>query len=165
MKHRLLLFGHAWLVAFIVITVASITVLLTPMDGKAAVVASVVTLGLGFCYFAQRQNLDELRLFKDLFVEFNTRYNDLNDYLLDIRAGRIEDPNKIRKILIDYFNLCSEEFFFFRLGHIHEDVWRSWCRGMLYFIEHEKIRPIWDDEVKQNSYYGLSIEKVQKGAT
>jgi hypothetical protein len=164
MKHRLLFFRHAWWVAFTVITVASITILLTPIEGKAAILASVVTLGLGFCYFAQRQNLDELRLFKELFVDFNKRYNDLNDHLLDIRDGRIEDATMIRKILVDYFNLCAEEFFFFRHGHIHEDVWRSWCQGMLFFIEHGKIRPIWDDEVKQDSYYGLTIEKIRKGA-
>ncbi len=106
-----------------------------------------------------------MRLFKELFVEFNRRYNDLNDDLLDIREGQMNDDRKKLKTLVAYFNLCAEEFFFHEHGHIHRDVWHPWCKGMLFFIEHESISPIWDRESMQGSYYGLTIQKIRDGAS
>src|SRR5271170_1686655 len=35
----------------------------------------------GFTYFLYRQHLDETKLFKELFAEFNARYDALNDDL------------------------------------------------------------------------------------
>lgn len=44
----------------------------------------------GFFYFAYRQHLDETRLFRELFADFNARYDKLNDgvELDSIRATR-----------------------------------------------------------------------------
>lgn len=150
--------------AFIFVVVASVVAWWLRIDAKAEVLVSFVALVLGLCYFAQRQGLDEMRLFKELFVEFNARYNDLNDDLLDIRDGRMEDAAKARKKLIDYFNLCAEECLFFRHGHIHENVWRAWCRGMLFFIESDNIRATWNSEMQQGSYYGLTLDIIRRGA-
>jgi hypothetical protein len=41
----------------------------------------------GFFYFVYRQHLDETKLFKELFVEFNARYDKLNDGLNVILSG------------------------------------------------------------------------------
>ena len=41
----------------------------------------------GFTYFLYRQHLDETKLFKELFVEFNARYDKLNDNLNAILFG------------------------------------------------------------------------------
>ena len=41
----------------------------------------------GFFYFMYRQHLDETKLFKELFVEFNARYDRLNDGLNRILVG------------------------------------------------------------------------------
>ena len=45
----------------------------------------------GFGHFLYRHHLDETKLFKELFVEFNARYDILNDGLNKIVAGRNED--------------------------------------------------------------------------
>jgi hypothetical protein len=42
----------------------------------------------GFFYFVYRQHLDETKLFKDLFLEFNARYDKLNDGMNRILVGR-----------------------------------------------------------------------------
>lgn len=44
----------------------------------------------GLTYFIYRQHLDETKLFKELFVEFNQRYDRLNDPLNKILFGRRE---------------------------------------------------------------------------
>jgi hypothetical protein len=41
----------------------------------------------GFTYFLYRQHLDEAKLFKELFAEFNARYDALNNDLNTILFG------------------------------------------------------------------------------
>jgi hypothetical protein len=111
----------------------------------------------GFFYFVYRQHLDETRLFKDLFVEFNSRYDKLNDELNSILAGPREGElaEKERDRVFGYFNLCAEEYFFYKAGYIDEFVWQSWCRGMNVFFGHPRIRNLWDTDCKADSYYGF----------
>ena len=111
----------------------------------------------GFFYFAYRQHLDETRLFKELFVEFNARYGKLNDRLNAISSGPREGQlsQSDRELLFSYFNLCAEEYFFYKAGYIDQEVWKSWCRGISVFLEHPRIRELWDSDCKADSYYGF----------
>src|SRR5271156_2026924 len=62
-----------------------------------------------FVYFLYRQHLDEAKLFKELFTEFNRRYDALNDHLNTILFGPLDgslSPDE-RKHLFSYFNLCA----------------------------------------------------------
>lgn len=76
----------------------------------------------GFTYFLYRQHLDETKLFKELFVEFNARYDKLNDDLNTIlfgpREGDLSDTE--RELLFSYFNLCAEEYFFYKAGYLDD---------------------------------------------
>lgn len=125
------------------------------------------TFGLvgGFVAFLYTQHLQQSRLFKELFTEFNQRYNQLNESLNAIRVRpegsplRDEDTNT----LYDYFNLCAEEYLFFRAGYIDIDVWRSWCHGMQYFINDPEIRRLWEVELKSDSYYGFTLDEASQG--
>lgn len=67
----------------------------------------------GFTYFLYRQHLDEAKLFKDLFADFNARYGTLNDglnaILFGARDGSLSTDE--RKLLFSYFNLCAEEYY------------------------------------------------------
>ena len=74
------------------------------------------------------------------------------------------DDNELQAI-IDYFNLCAEEYFFFNEGYIDHRVWRSWCRGMLQYLEAVPFRDIWATEGSKESYYGLTLEEIRKGAS
>ena len=56
-------------------------------NDRISLVGSVVAGGLGFCYFVQQQRLSETSLFKDLFTEFNARYDRMNDKLLEIHGS------------------------------------------------------------------------------
>lgn len=111
----------------------------------------------GFTYFLYRQHLDETKLFKELFLEFNARYDKLNDGLNRIlfgpREGNLSEAE--RDLLFSYFNLCAEEYFFYKAGYLEQHVWKSWHRGMDVFFKDPRIRDLWDRDCKADSYYGF----------
>src|SRR6266478_3556095 len=103
------LFRYAWGIALAVVLAILIGVLVLPVKNLESVVVGTMALGLGFCYFAQKQNHDEIQLFKELFTEFNCRYSKMNEDLDDILHGTPKDDGSVRKQLVEYFNLCAEE--------------------------------------------------------
>lgn len=130
-------------------------------------IGATIISTLGFSYFCQQQKLAETQLFKELFTEFNQRYDNLNEILADIRSCENPsnlDPHKSKKI-VDYFNLCAEEFLFRDKGYIPDIVWGSWCRGMLENFNNPAIKQAWENEIVSNSYYGLTMQKIKEGAT
>ena len=113
-----------------------------------------------FVFFVQRQALEELRLFKELFTEFNRRYDNLNEALNRIasrNAGEDLESSE-RDVLNDYFNLCAEEYLFCQRDYIYPEVWRSWFNGMKFFYRNDRIRRYWRSELESESYYGLRLE-------
>lgn len=66
--------------------------------------------------------------------------------------------------MVDYFDLCADGYLFFKEGYIHREVWRSWCRGMLWYLRLNHFHDIWTDEMEADSHYGLTLEKIKKGA-
>lgn len=118
-------------------------------------------LGVPFIvlYSLQKQKMEELELFRNLFKEFNEHYNGLNEKLNAIRdePRDKELEKKERNTLFDYFNLCGEEYLFFSQGYIYPEVWRAWHNGMLIFYETPRIKKLWDEELKTGSYYGFAF--------
>jgi hypothetical protein len=120
-----------------------------------------MTAGAAFFFFLYRQHLDETKLFKELFVEFNRRYDRLNSRLNEICRGDSAVPltERERGVVFDYFNLCAEEFLFFRSGYIDAAVWKTWRSGMAFFFNDPRIRDLWNEECgsadKRASYYGF----------
>lgn len=131
---------------------------------KVTLIGSITVVALGFCYFAQQQKLAETSLFKDLFTDFNQRYDGLNDCLakIGVSDGQLEPAD--RQTIVNYFNLCAEEYLFFSEGYIHPAAWRSWCTGMLWYFNREPFRSVWRQESETDSYYGLSLYVIQQGA-
>lgn len=119
---------------------------------------------LGFCYFVQQQKLAETELFKDLFSSFNSRYDEMNGDLADILEKGGKASPEDRKKVVDYFNLCAEEYLFFKEGYIHPKAWMAWCRGMLSYLRKHPFKDIWNQEVQTESFYGLTLEEIEKGA-
>ena len=122
---------------------------------------SAVGAAAGFTYFLYRQHLDETKLFKELFVEFNLRYAALNDHLNAILFGPSEGDlsTEERARLFSYFNLCAEEHLFYTAGYIDHHVWSSWYRGMKVFFGHPRIRALWVQDCGTDSYYGFTPPK------
>jgi hypothetical protein len=118
---------------------------------------SAIGAAAGLTYFLYRQHLDETKFFKDLFVLFNARYDELNDGLNNILFGPSNGEFEAaeREQLFSYFNLCAEEYLFYRAGYIDRHVWNSWSRGMKVFFDHPRIRRLWEEDCKADSYYGF----------
>jgi|SRR5690606_27777557 len=111
--------------------------------------------------YKQTQNLANDKMMKELFSEFNKRYDRLNGFLLSIQDMTIEDFQgfkeskkfKINYRVNDYFNLCSEEYFWYKKGRIDEEVWQSWSIGMNYIYSHtELVRYLWNQECENEGY-------------
>ena len=125
----------------------------------ASIFPALVT---GF-FFVQKQRLEELVLFNELFTKFNKRYGKLNEKLNEIvnDSSQAELSKDQIDTLYDYFNLCGEEYFYFNQRYIYPEVWESWVNGMKYYYRDPRIGKKWNEELKQNSYYGFSLDLLE----
>jgi hypothetical protein len=114
----------------------------------------------GFIFFLYRQHLDETKLFKDLFVQFNERYDKMKDGLNEIVDGTLKgEPSEAqRKLLFSYLNLCSEEYLFYKAGYIDHEVWESWRSGMEDVFKRLRDSEFWKTEQQNGSYYGFKLK-------
>ena len=163
-RGKRILFTHYWWAAILAILAILGLAWSGAFHGSWGAPITLVGAVISGVFFVQKQKLDELRLFRELFLDFNKRYDGLNDHLTSISdAGSLADSQE-RQWVIDYFNLCAEEFWWYCAGYIPESVWGSWCRGMLFYLLREPFRGLWEGEVKTNSYYGLTIGRIEAGA-
>src|SRR5688500_10866138 len=82
-----------YIIVFLAILVLVIVWLYFSSQARDDVALALTILGGVFSlfYFVQQQQLEELKLFKELFNEFNTRYEKLNDKLENITERTEED--------------------------------------------------------------------------
>jgi hypothetical protein len=105
-------------------------------------------------------------LFHELFTEFNSRYHELNSHLdklieaeknIDISNEKqvYKLQREYKNIIIDYLNLCAEEFMWKNKKYIDKEVWKSWQEGINWWYYNSAIiRRIWEEEkVNEKSYY------------
>lgn len=150
------LFRFYWLVA-ILGAFGCLLALRATIGVSAESVAAVIAGSLSFVYFVHTQKLEEIKLFKQLFTEFNQRYDSLNEPLYGILHGNSGDTLNDSQVstLTDYFNLCAEEYFYYKHGYIDSEVWKAWSNGMKLFFNNARIKKLWQEEKKTESYYGF----------
>jgi hypothetical protein len=120
---------------------------------------------LSFVYFVQKQKLEEVRLLKELFTEFNSRYDKLNECLNRILAEEMLEEDLSKEdlnVVYNYFNLCGEEYFYFRQRYIDPKVWKAWRNGMKIFYRNDRIRRAWAKELESGSHYGFQLAELEK---
>ena len=115
----------------------------------------------------QNSKMSKDRLERELFTEFNKRYEDINDYLQDIIGlSDLEelDTNKLlRNKLNDFFNLCAEEYYWFKKERISKDIWNSWRAAMNYWYSHEIIKLAWERELKTLTKQAYYFKEADRG--
>lgn len=158
---------RSWYPVIFLVTVASLVsgiLLLVPVAKQPEIYLPAVAAAAGFAYFLYNQHLQETRLFTELFRDFNARYDKLNDSLHRIAADNQASvfSHDDRQILFDYFNLCAEEYLYYKTGYIDAEVWRSWRNGMRHFSELHHIRNLWESELAEGSYYDFSLSLLVK---
>jgi hypothetical protein len=120
-----------------------------------ATLGSIATIYYG----SLKTQLDNDLLFKELFNSFNDRYdNQINSLRLEPRD--LLDDEKI--LVIDYFNLCAEEYLWMIKGRIPKDVWNAWKAGIMNNLEVPQVCELFMAETRtytgKASYYGLYDE-------
>jgi len=134
------------------------------------IILSGVAIWLTFRYQKHSKKLANDKMLKELFTEFNTRYDKLNDTLNEISDGHPNWLNNIKSdekykqnsynVIIDFFNLCAEEYFWFKEGRINAKIWKSWSKGMNdIFNDSQLIQTIWSKECENEGYKSYYIEK------
>lgn len=135
---------------------------LWPVAGdKSATALAVLATVLSVAFFVQQQKLAEIQLFRQLVVDFNKRYDGLNDALQRIVRDGIASEED-RMAVLDYFNLCAEEYLFYDEGYIDARVWKAWANGMAFYFASPPIAELWAAEAVTDSYYGFSPTTIAR---
>jgi hypothetical protein len=105
---------------------------------------------VSFVFFVQKQKLEELKMFKELFTEFNRRYDAMNEPLNKIAYANPSEELTVQKtsVLFDYFNLCGEEYLFYKRGYIDPVAWKAWHNGMKFFYKSPRINALWGQRAR-----------------
>jgi len=121
--------------------------------GSLAMVGALATVYVGLLnYWLSRD-----KVMQELFTAFNKRYDELNDDLLAISQGLPTTGTKsAEQVVVDYLNLCAEEYFWYMRGRIDKDIWKAWQVGMAHWMKAPAIRAVAKKEATaKDSYYGL----------
>lgn len=125
-------------------------------------VIAVIGFFGGLTHFLYSQHYQNTDFFYGLFKDFNMRYDRLNKDLNEIQVRNREVPfsKDEEHTLYDYFNLCAEEYLFYKAGYIDKVVWSAWCRGMAEYASDPEIEKLWRKELATDSYYGFTLDVI-----
>ncbi len=131
----------------------------------APLIISLVAIWLTSRYQKHTKKLANDKMMKELFTEFNQRYDAINNKLDEVSKLTLEQWNKLSSkeqlvkegVVIDFFNICAEEYHWHKEGRINGNIWASWHKGMNDIYNRSKvIQNIWNEECKNEghkSYY------------
>jgi hypothetical protein len=147
-----------WRLAVLVTAILILAFPFFPEDyAHPILVFSAIAAVWALVFHLHARHAQESGSFKELFVNFNERYDLLNERLTRAlhREGAFTTDDT--QAFVDYFNLCSEEWLFFSAGYIHPTVWRAWENGMRQYGSDPRVAELWRQESKTDSYYGLKF--------
>lgn len=96
-----------------------------------------------------------------LFLDFNEKYNRLNDRLECISKNGLNSKETItlnksdKAIIVDYINLCCEQYYCYRVKKlIPNSVWKFWHTGIMYWCKNiPQLLEVWESEFNQNNSF------------
>lgn len=122
----------------------------------------IIAIIITFFYNYHSKKMEHDKMNKELFKEFNSRYDKINHSLHKIskECKNLKDLEKNPKLeykLNDFFNLCAEEYFWYKKGRIDKSIWLAWEDGMNdWYNNVAVIKEAWEAEVSKRgfkSYY------------
>ena len=114
--------------------------------------------------------------FLECFSRCNKYYAEVNGRLRKL-SPRIEAPNgpvpkdEPSDPIIDYFNLCAEEYLMHKMGVIPRFVWDVWRAGIRERVSKDHLEAAWDVEVETAwkegvkpgcLYYGFDLKEIMQ---
>jgi len=108
---------------------------------------------------ASRNFKKQLKL--QFFADYTKRYQDIMLNLPSIaydESANIEDlPEEDRENLLKYmrayFDLCSEQYYLNKVGHLEEEIWSEWSAGIKYLFGKQIFHQAWQKINQQKGYY------------
>jgi hypothetical protein len=140
----------------------NIEIVASLINAGATLFIGLVVARISQSYNKNSSRMEHDRLSKELFKEFNKRYDKMNHSLHKIskeckNLKDLELNPKLENKLNDFFNLCAEEYFWYKKGRIDKNIWSAWEDGMNdWYNSVEVIREAWEAEIKKRgckSYY------------
>jgi len=135
----------------------------------APLIISVTAIGLTYFYQRHTKKLANDKMMKELFTEFNIRYDKINNRLDKISKLSIvvweAEKNENQKSLIyndviDFFNICAEEYYWYKERRLDAKIWNAWHKGMNDIFNRSKIiQKIWEEECENEGYKSYYISK------
>jgi hypothetical protein len=150
-----------WLSSIAGAVLVLIVYLLVSPERRSTSVLLTVVAGIGaLAFYLHRRHAEDARLVKELLNEFNERYDEIGTDLQFAlsRNGDFEKETELK--FVRYFNLCAEEWLFWKAGYIYDPVWQAWQNGMKQYAKDPRVMSIWDREAKTESYYGFDFRGV-----
>jgi len=134
-------------------------------------IIGVFTLFITWWFNRNNLKITNQKMEKELFKEFNERYDKLNDdlskldtvgnlsQLKEIKSNR--DVNKtMYNVLMDYFNLCSEQYYWYKRNRISQEIWDSWYSGMMfYYNSFPIVKEVWLNEIRDGGYKSYYLKE------
>jgi hypothetical protein len=89
-KLKVFWFKHYVIIVLLSFIVSIVTSILTTKVEANLLTQSATFAGIALSaiYFVQKQKLEEMKLFKELFTEFNEKYARQNDNISDIKSKK-----------------------------------------------------------------------------
>lgn len=132
------------------------------------IIASLITLYLGLL----KIKIEREKFEQTLFTDFNNRYSpDINGLFVKIRkkenkCKKVKLTKHNKQLIIEYLNLCSEEYYWFKRGRIPTKIWDAWDAGIKQNTNLISVEKIIKSEMKNDltkkSYYKFLEEYVPK---
>jgi len=133
----------------------------------AILVAVIAILVNGFCNWKQlnkqNENLQQQneQIRHNYFSTYTQRYQEIilnfpvniNDADFSYETLHEKERDKALRYMRVYFDLCSEEFFLNKRGHIDEDVWKEWKQGMEFAFNKPAFKSAWEKFIRDTGYY------------
>jgi len=132
--------------------------LVTPSGYRSGSLLVAAIGGLwALAIYLHGQHAGDARLVKELLTEFNDRYDKLGTDLQFAVSTRGDFEKETELKFVRYFNLCAEEWLFWRAGYIYDPVWKAWENGMKQYGRDRRVVDLWKNEEKTDSYYGFQF--------
>lgn len=146
----------------IIFTGISAVLVFLLLNRKLELLIAILGFGISIAFSLRQSRIENDRIFKELFIMYNEKYdkkfnNCLNEITEEVsKNSEYELTEKQIAIVIDYLNLCAEEYLWYTKGRIDKVAWNSWERGMKYYLNISAIKLHIQNEKKQiDSYYGI----------
>ena len=129
---------------------------------KTEVLTAFFVTGISISFGIRQNKIENDRMFKELFTNFNDKYDKKFNNCLNQIENKTKNnsdyklTNEEEELVIDYLNLCAEEYLWFSKGRIDDKVWEAWENGIKHYLQIGPINKCVIREIDQkDSYYGL----------